>query len=593
MSAFPKNRFISIWLGAAMVVVIARGFAVADLGYDLTIQLQAAQNLVDGHGLSIHKLDGEEDLAQSSQLITLTHFPAGYSLMAAALMALGLGPAAVVKIGGAIATMLGWWGWATLAYAFFQQGLERGAVWRWLAIVLAISSPLLLTPGWQGTDIFLWAAIPWTIHWLVRGAARTTRSFWYDLTAGIACGLGFLFRYAGAFLLVYAGCLILAQTKLVWKTLFVRALGFAVGCVPLVAAQLYINKVLATGPPAAVAAGSSHLFLAYGKAFAASFWMLPAANFLFAWWLPSRLLGMLTQPGATLLGQSGSHAPWWIAFPLAIAVFAVPLLMLWAGRWNDFRDPRPAAIGLFLALPIFLWVCTIAGVANPLMGDYSFVADLRYYAPLIPLSVLAAYGLAASTNSPQAGLRRTIRLAGGAYVSVYAALAAVSLLVLVIPKSVGEGKRQKLMGTSHVYKWPGGGIEYDFSTTRQRAVALLKENPKAILITDHPQWFYADSSCDRSRIHRLGDLKSTYVTGPAEIFVVAWDAGGRDNDLYWRVVDGAPRRSEELTGLDNFHLVQRFPAEQMKILEAEVPASTRIGLKAAVPANGAVAAQPN
>jgi hypothetical protein len=149
------------------------------------------------------------------------------------------------------------------------------------------------------------------------------------------------------------------------------------------------------------------------------------------------------------------------------------------------------------------------------------------------------------------------------------------------------------MGTSHLYQWPGAGIEYDFSATRQRTIALLKENPGAILITDHPQWFYADSSFDRSRIHRLGDLKSTYVSGPAEIFVVAWDGGGEDNAFYWRVVDGAPRRSEELIGLNNLHLVQRFPAEQMKILEAEVPPSARIGLKTAVPTSEMVPAQPN
>jgi hypothetical protein len=227
------------------------------------------------------------------------------------------------------------------------------------------------------------------------------------------------------------------------------------------------------------------------------------------------------------------------------------------------------------------------------MGDYSFLADLRYYAPLIPLSVLAAYALAVRASLPEDPLRRLVRFAGSAYVFGYAALTLVSLLLLVVPKSVGDGKRQKLMGTSHLYSWPGGGIEYDFSTTRRQTVALLKENPNAILITDHPQWFYAEPSFDRSRIHRLGDLKSTYVTGPAEIFVVAWDAGGADKDLYWRIVDGAPRRSEELAGLNNFHLVQRFPAEQMKILEAEVPASTRIGLKAAVPTNGVVAAQPN
>ena len=158
-----KNRLISLWLCSAAVVTIARILHAADLGYDLTLQIQAAQNLLEGNGLSIYSLTGEDDLAKPSQLITLTQFPSGYSFCSAALIAMGFNVGAVIKACGAAATILGWWGWGKLAYAFFREAWEHGRVWRWAGSAIAIASPLLFTPPWKGTDIFLWAAVPWVL----------------------------------------------------------------------------------------------------------------------------------------------------------------------------------------------------------------------------------------------------------------------------------------------------------------------------------------------------------------------------------------------------------------------------------------------
>ena len=592
MFTLSRNRFILIWLVGGLLVVLVRALAVVDLGYDLTVQLQAAQNLLAGHGLSIHNLGGQDDLAQPARLITLTHFPLAYPVMAAALMSLGLALTGAVQVAGAIATIFGWWGWAVLAYAFFREFLNRSSFWSWAAIIVAFSSPLLLTPPWGGTDIFLWAFLPWVLYWLGQGATRSSGGWWFDWAAGVGCGLAFLFRYAGAFLLVYAALVILCQTRFAWKPLFRRGAILASGALPLIAVQIYINKFVAGPAQNAAAVDIGHGLTPYLKTFAASFWMLPAANFSYAWWMPSRLLNLVAQPVGTLLGPIGPHGSWLMAVPLIAVIFIAPPVMLWAGNWKFPADVRTVAVGLFWFLPLFLWACTIVGVSNPLMGDYSFVADFRYYTPLIPLSVLVAIALASKTSVAENAIRKMVRLASGAYALAYIALAVVGVLLLITPMSLGNGKRQKLLGTSHLYRWPGSGVEYDFSATRRRALDLLRQNPDAILITDQPQWFYAEPKIDRSRIHRFGDLKSTYVNGPAEIFVVSWDApGGRDDDFYWRLVSGPPRRSDELTGLDNFHLVDRFPAEQMKILETEVPASKRVGLKAAGD-NGAVAATP-
>src|SRR5262245_11114311 len=120
-----EDRFLLVWLCSAILVTVLRFLSAAAPGYDLTFQIQAAHNLLAGNGLSLYQHTGP-DLASPATLTTLTHFPSGYSFCAAALMAMGFSVGTAVKVLGAMATMLGWWGWGKLAYPFFREGLRRG-----------------------------------------------------------------------------------------------------------------------------------------------------------------------------------------------------------------------------------------------------------------------------------------------------------------------------------------------------------------------------------------------------------------------------------------------------------------------------------
>jgi hypothetical protein len=66
-------------------------------------------------------------------------------LYAAAMMALGLTPAAFVKIWGAVATLVGWWGWSRVALEYMSSGQRRGRFWRFAGFWIAVVSPLLFT----------------------------------------------------------------------------------------------------------------------------------------------------------------------------------------------------------------------------------------------------------------------------------------------------------------------------------------------------------------------------------------------------------------------------------------------------------------
>src|ERR1700730_18384428 len=142
--SLTKNRLLCVWLCSAAVVTLARFFNAADLG-ELPIQIQAAQHLLAGKGLSVYSSPGEDDLAQPAGLVRLAHFPAGFWLHAAGLMAMGISLAQLVKLYFAVTTMLGWWGWGNLAYYFFADGLRRNRGWSLAACIIAACTPLLST----------------------------------------------------------------------------------------------------------------------------------------------------------------------------------------------------------------------------------------------------------------------------------------------------------------------------------------------------------------------------------------------------------------------------------------------------------------
>src|SRR5262245_46945915 len=108
-----EDRFILLWVCSAAVVTVVRFLHASVLGYDLTLQIQAAQNFLAGKGLSVY-WPAAQDLAVPAKPFTLTHFPSGYSFYAAAVIAAGARVGTVIKLLAAVATLLGWWGWGKL-----------------------------------------------------------------------------------------------------------------------------------------------------------------------------------------------------------------------------------------------------------------------------------------------------------------------------------------------------------------------------------------------------------------------------------------------------------------------------------------------
>jgi hypothetical protein len=562
----PPNLLV-VWLFSAVFVTVVRALHVVDLGYDLTLQIQAAQNLLHGEGLSIYPPNFASDLAEPSQLITLTHFSAGYSFIVAALLAAGLNMPVIFKLIAGAGTMLGWWGWAKLGQPFFDPGLKRTGIWQWTALAIALITPLLFTPSWHGTDLLLWACVPWVLLWLTRPAgAKTERNGWYDFAAGAICGLAVLLRYQGLFLLGYAGFLILSQSLTRPLTLLRRASAFVIGVLPLLAVQFYLNYFVSEVDvrPGGVTfkadpwTGGQHILLAFGH--------ITSANFALLWWMPEKFLRFFIQPVA--------KAPWLLIVTLGGFIFWPLWLALRAGcrgPSSASRDTRTVAAGLLMAIVLFLLGCA---VSRP-----NYFGVTRYYVPVLPVAVFIAYALALPNGGRKRWTRRAEQITSTGYITGYVCIGLLELGCLLSPGERGSWRRTELAETRRFeHSLPLQPL-YALNPSRNYLIKLLREEPNTVLVTNVEQQFYADPEIDRSRVHRLQGLNSPCVSGPTRILIfVAEPFEGPIESLYWMDAGGKPRPANNFAGVSDLYLVKRFPEEKIKILEWRVPAGTRTDL---------------
>ena len=558
------DKLVLFWLCSAAILSIARALNAADLGYELPTQIQAAQHFLAGKGLTIYSLAGEDDLAAPAKLSRLPYFPVGYSIYASALIGLGLSLGTIVKLLGAVATIVGWWGWARLSTAFFGDVMDRSRAGRWAVYSIALVSPLLSTPAWQETQLFVWAIIPWAIESLAKGSAEDSpRARRFDFLLGVLCGLSFLMRLGGIFLIIYAAFTVVWQSGARVKILAARYGSFAAGVLPLVAVQ-----VLLTHSKAAPAPGIFNIdngLAGICKRFWEGLFVLPAANFAVVWWAPRPLLNLLTETGKhsvvlfflTLIG-------WGLLPVLVVRQLQRPGL-------TASRDVTVLGAVLFVALPLFLLVWTS-------IGDYLYVLDQRYYLPLVPMFLFIACASAAPVDRDSAG-QKWLSKASAGYVAAYVLIAMISVLLLPLPGGAGSARRTKLFGTQQFEHFPSNKVSYGFSAARQYVVRLVREKPGTVLVTNEEEWFYADPDLDQARIRRLKELRATHVTGPAHIVVAVHDyCGGPVESLCWYGHYGAILKGDYFSNLPGLHLLEEFPAENIKVLEASVPEGSTIPL---------------
>jgi hypothetical protein len=196
-----QSKVFLLIIISALLVTAARIAAPFEVGKDQASQLEAAQRLVEGKGLTTtndvpqHSLD----VTKAQKPKHLTWWPPGFSLLVAAFLYAGLPLLFTLKFIFALMTLVGWIGWGLLAQNFIKQPIHLGQRTFRIDLMLAILLPVFFTPLWSGTDLFLWAGIPFFFLLLLR-SDDTQRQFVYVALAGLLFGCLYAIRYASVFL---------------------------------------------------------------------------------------------------------------------------------------------------------------------------------------------------------------------------------------------------------------------------------------------------------------------------------------------------------------------------------------------------------
>jgi hypothetical protein len=537
-----------------------------DLGYDLTLQIQAANHLLAGKGLSFYaeNINGQ-DLGRPLIATKLTWFPCGYSLYAAALIALGGGLSLILKLFGALCSVAGWWGWGRLALCYIGQRLERNAFERGFGFALAVVLPVLFTPPWNGTDIFLWASVPWVVDWLAKGSRY---SGWDGLRlyglAGVLCGLTVLMRYASLFLVVGCVLLILGQG---WKSRLLtvqRLVAYLVGLTPFLCLQWFVNHSLQSPVhPGGLVLGQGLGFAV--RRFLRGFGELASVNNALFFWMPDQL----RQPLTDTIGL----VPWQLA--VAIVTLALPVIVAWKagtrGLPGTCSDRRVAATTLVPTLALVLWGCM-------LFGRFDYLGDRRYYVPVEPLAVFVAWFLAVPRGASRGATGKVIAGISSAYVLAFALTGIARMALILLPEAQSLAARSMVVGSRWSRPFPSLALYYEQIPARRFVAEYLGQHPDTLLFTSFEPWFWADRHLDQSRIFRLlfyERMRVMHVSGPARLLFMVRDCEGTPGQFIRGWQDGKPLTAS-LDHFPNMRLLKRFDDWRIKVIEIQVPVGVRV-----------------
>jgi hypothetical protein len=378
----------SILIVACCIAAI-RAMAPFEVDVDQAVQLEAAERLVAGQGLTSTYFGAHPlDLVEPAVAEHLTWFPPGFSLIVAAFLAMGVPLTVALRVIYASATVTGWIGWALIVQALLRE-YDLDSRGRSALIVLACLTTVFLTPPWTGTDVFLWAALPYVVLLLRSGSAHPE---WGTAGAGLLVGALYSIRYAAAFL-VAAGIVLIAQTSLPRLRMLTRRLamfggGVAAGVLPT---TVYLARV------------SERELPGYVQPVSAGDWAMTAHQLGVS--MPAASIGLT---GSPLLFKASEkiHASL-LSYAIGLAcLVALVLLPILTRRCLSRRGGAPRAnlatsLALMpLTLALFLSVMTVLA---PIDGQ-SLLGIARYYVPVSLCGVLVFAMLSRTSSSFSAAL---------------------------------------------------------------------------------------------------------------------------------------------------------------------------------------------
>jgi hypothetical protein len=384
-----EQVFLAMML-AAVFLTMLRLLAPIELWWDESIQLNAANRLANGLGLTttcspfpeqIDKIPSS--LLQAPRPQYLNSFPPGYSLLVAGFLLLRIPLVFSLKIIYSILTIAGWLGWAIIASRCLVKPVKLLGFSFPIQIIVAAILPVFYTPGWRGTDLFLWAGVPYLVLMLFYSELKSAR---YLILAGLLLGVEFSIRFAALSLYIFAFCTVAQKNFPKIKEICSKFALFVVSSltltVPVIIYVIITNIINGSSgvnqitfrPELYYGLGLSEIFLK----------ILQSASAI------SSILGLPLQTGLAYQANPSIYLYVLGAFFLLL-VFMLPVFLIVSNPRARFKGLDKSLLLTLSFIPlstvIFLFACN-------LFGKYDFLGTPRYYVPALLPVIFISYSLA-------------------------------------------------------------------------------------------------------------------------------------------------------------------------------------------------------
>lgn len=556
-----RDRLVfGVILMSAFLLTAARIIAPFEVKNDQGTQLEVAQRLVQGQGLTTNNRIPSDsyDIATIPPPIYLTDWPPGFSVLVAAFLYLGLPLLAALKIIYAVVTLIGWIAWGGIASHFLARPVfSKGFSWIHLIVVALL--PILFTPWWGGTDIFLWAGIPLTFMG-VFGFGRNQPSLLSIALAGLLFGLLCAMRYS-SFFLGLAAILILFQVSYPHIKTFLKR--FAVFTFATLAVMLPVGvHLLRHAQPS----NTTEVETLASAAEPSPLWE-HLRYFLDGLPVTSNLV-----VGHPILERIiySLHINW-LTFSFGIVsltvILSLPFLLARSEAATALKTRDDMALG-FSFIPFSL-VVFLVGVGLATQPFYLHIR--RYYEPALLCGIFICYEIAfrRTTHRLINSSSRAIVLMFMLYVCLFLPTLAFtarkdSLAIYVL--SFTPSKTHKYQSTSQELSYPSLRLYSRKENSRAKVKELYKEHPEALFYVETYGYFIYDgfeggpvAGKNFRPFPSVDYLRRAFTTKPVKIF---WIVNQKRPLLF------VPDSNKQLVFSD--------PFEQIKIVASHFPAGPLI-----------------
>jgi hypothetical protein len=477
---FAVFRLILI---SALLVVAARALAPFEVGKDQSSQLEAAQRLVEGRGVTTTNdlQPGSLDITEAPNPKYLTWWPPGFTLMVAGFLLIGFPLLFSLKVIYVSATLAGWLGWALLASPLLAKPLRHKAHQYPVQLVIALLIPIFFTPRWGGTDIFLWMGAPFMILSLRQTVNKRSGIAWAAL-AGLCLGSLYAIRYASLFLGLGAALILFQINFPNVKSFLKRATVFVLSSLVIIAPVVIYTRRFSRQESIAPSLahptyGGSNIY----DTVVGFFHYLPVtSNLIFGH-------PLFEQVSFTL-----NSNPLVFVFGVAclLVILLLPLAVLTSRTTIVQRAQEDLAL-TFSFLPLSLVVFLIA-------VSVSLLSIRRYYEPIALCGVFVFYQIASARTT-----YRTVKVVSTAVVIMFMAYMCLYLPALaMMPEKRDEvvgtilsftpAKSTRLKSTSQSISYPSYQIYSRKESARLKLRQLHQAYPQALFFVEEYGYFIYD-----------------------------------------------------------------------------------------------------